>query len=300
MSESRKTSREAKTRVDRGEASASRAKSDSPACFVVIYGPDLGRRAILGPGPFEIGRSPKADLTIDQESVSRNHARVTWNEREHSIEDLNSTNGVFVNDMRVLRVPLANGDQVKVGRSILKYMCGNDLETSYHEAIYRIMTTDALSGAYNHRYFSESTGREFNRAVRYRRPLSLIVFDIDRMTLVNDQFGQVAGDSVIRQLAQVILPRTREQDITARLGGQEFALLMPEVDRAGAMAAGDKIRRIAEAARFTVEGQDFTITVSVGVSSVDKGTESPELLLKRAMSALRRAKEQGRNRVESA
>ncbi len=303
MSDGKKSEREAKTRVDRGEASASRVgnerpPSELPACLVVIYGPELGRRARLGEGTFEIGRSSRADLTIDQESVSRTHARILWNGQEHAVEDVQSTNGVFVNDMRVLRVPLENGDQIKVGRSILKYIRGRDLEQSYHEEIYRLMTTDALTGAFNRRYFMEATGREVKRAARYGRPLAVISFDIDRMGAINDRYGQVAGDSVIRELAQALLPRTREQDVMARLGGQEFAILLPEVDAEAAAMVADKIRQLAESAKFTVEDESFACSVSIGVVGLDREEESADMLVGRAANAVKRAKRNGRNRVE--
>src|SRR4029079_11333196 len=99
--------------------------SGDRACLVVIYGPELGKRAPLSQATFEIGRSSRSDLPIDQESISRHHARITFEGGPHVIEDLGSTNGTFVNDANVKRQPLNDGDQVKLGRSILKYMSGD-------------------------------------------------------------------------------------------------------------------------------------------------------------------------------
>ena len=139
------------------------------ACLVVIYGPELGKRAPLGQGTFEIGRSSKSDLPIDQESISRHHARITFDGTHHSIEDLGSTNGTFVNEKTAKRHPLKDGDTVKVGRSILKYMAGDNIESEYHEEIYRLMTMDALTQTHNRRYFNEALEREYLRSLRYRR-----------------------------------------------------------------------------------------------------------------------------------
>ncbi len=267
------------------------------ACLVVIYGPELGKRAPLGQATFEIGRSSRSDLPIDQESISRHHARITFDGQRHVIEDLGSTNGTFVNDVNVKRQPLKDGDQVKLGRSILKYMSGDNIEANYHEEIYRLMTMDALTQTHNRRYFNEALEREYNRSLRYRRALSLVLFDIDHFKKINDTYGHVAGDSVLRQLAMVVKPRLRQQDCLARVGGEEFAVLLPEVDAAGARVAADKVRAIVEAARFLVDNKEFGCTVSVGVFAFDARVTSPQMLYELADKNLYAAKNGGRNRV---
>jgi diguanylate cyclase (GGDEF)-like protein len=271
--------------------------STDRACLVVIYGPELGKRAALGPASFEIGRSSRSDLPIDQESISRHHARITWDGEHHYIEDMGSTNGTFVDDQGVKCQPLKDGDQIKVGRSILKYMAGDNIEANYHEEIYRLMTMDALTQTHNRRYFNEALEREYNRSLRYRRALSLVLFDIDHFKAINDTYGHVAGDSVLRQLSFVVKPRLRQQDVLARVGGEEFAVLLPEVDAAGARVAAEKIRKLVEAARFVVEAKEFGCTVSVGVTSFDARVSSPAMLYEMADQNLYAAKNGGRNRV---
>lgn len=273
------------------------ATSTDRACLVVIYGPELGKRAPLGPSPFEIGRSSRADLPIDQESISRHHARITWDGTRHVIEDLGSTNGTFVNDSNAKRSPLKDGDQIKLGRSILKYMAGDNIEANYHEEIYRLMTTDALTQTHNRRYFNEALEREYNRSLRYRRALSLVLFDIDHFKQINDTYGHVAGDSVLRQLSLVVKPRLRQQDVLARIGGEEFAILLPEVDIDGARVAGEKVRKLVEAARFLVDSKEFGCTVSVGLAAFDARMTAPQLLYEAADKSLYAAKNAGRNRV---
>lgn len=288
------------TAVDQAELAPSAptvATHVDRACLVVIYGPELGRRSTLTSAPFEIGRQSTCDLSIDQESISRTHARIVLENGAHVISDLGSTNGTFVNDRQVQKGPLRDGDQVKVGRSILKYMAGDNVEANYHEEIYRLMTTDALTQTHNRRYFNEALDREFNRCVRYKRSLSLVMFDIDHFKKINDTYGHVAGDSVLRQLAGVIKPRLRTQDMLARVGGEEFAVLLPEVDGLGARVAGDKVRRIAEAARFHVDTREFSCTVSVGIAQWDDTMSTPVALYERADKNLYAAKSGGRNRV---
>ncbi len=272
-------------------------KTRDRACLVVIYGPELGKRAALGPGTFEIGRSSRADLPIDQESISRQHARITFDGDRHVIEDLGSTNGTFVNDQNLKRSPLKDGDQVKLGRSILKYMSGDNIEANYHEEIYRLMTMDALTQTHNRRYFNEALEREYQRSLRYRRALSLVLFDIDHFKKINDTYGHVAGDSVLRQLARVVKPRLRQQDVLARVGGEEFSVLLPEVEPEGALVAAEKVRRLVESARFLVDEKEFGCTVSVGIASFGAQTTSPQMLYESADKNLYEAKRGGRNRV---
>ncbi|MBX3234016.1 MAG: GGDEF domain-containing protein [Labilithrix sp.] len=270
------------------------------ACLVVIYGPELGKRAALGHGAFEIGRSSKSDLPIDQESISRHHARITFDGTRHLIEDLGSTNGTFVNEQASKRTALKDGDTVKVGRSILKYMAGDNIEANYHEEIYRLMTMDALTQTHNKRYFNEALEREYLRSMRYRRALSLILFDIDEFKNVNASYGHVAGDNVLRQLALVVKPRLRQQDVLARVGGEEFAVLLPEVEPAGAMVAAEKVRRLVESARFVVDDKQFGCTVSLGTSSFNERMTSAQTLYEEADKRLEDAKKAGRNRVVGA
>ena len=272
-------------------------KSVDRACLVVIYGPELGKRAALGHGAFEIGRSSRSDLAIDQESISRHHARITYDGERHFIEDMGSTNGTFVNDQNQKRSPLHDGDQIKIGRSILKYMSGDNIEANYHEEIYRLMTMDALTQTHNRRYFNEALEREYHRSLRYRRALSLVLFDIDHFKRINDTYGHVAGDSVLRQLSRVVKPRLRQQDVLARVGGEEFAILLPEVEAVGGKAVAEKVRRLVDGARFLVDDKEFGCTISAGVVAFDARMTSPQSLYEAADKNLYEAKRGGRNRV---
>jgi diguanylate cyclase (GGDEF)-like protein len=159
------------------------------------------------------------------------------------------------------------------------------------------MTMDALTQTHNRRYFNEALEREYNRSLRYRRALSLILFDIDHFKQINDTYGHVAGDSVLRQLSLVVKPRLRQQDVLARVGGEEFAVLLPEVDLQGARVAAEKVRKLVEGARFLVDNKEFGCTVSIGVTTFDARVQSPAMLYEMADKNLYAAKTGGRNRV---
>jgi diguanylate cyclase (GGDEF)-like protein len=286
------------TPVDESAKKGAVAPPQGDACIVVIYGTELGKRLELGSTPFEIGRSSNNDLFIDQESVSRHHARITFRDGKYSLVDLDSTNGTYINDESVRERPLHDGDQVRIGRSILKFMTGENVEVHYHEEIYRLMTVDGLTQIFNRRYFNEALEREVNRAKRYDRPLSLLTFDIDLFKKVNDTHGHLAGDSLLRLIAAAVKSRLRREDIFARTGGEEFAVLLPEVPLDSARLTAEKVRAIVESTPVKHDNDTLRCTISVGVSQLSKDDASPEALYERTDQRLYEAKQGGRNRVE--
>lgn len=275
--------------------------SDRPvsrnAALVVIYGEELGRKFDLAGEETIIGRSSQATIQIDQESISRHHAKLVHGEPGIRIVDLDSTNGTFVNDEPVQgELPLRNGDLVKIGRTIFKFIAGNDIEAEYHDEIYRLTTVDGLTQIFNRRFFEETLDREAARCRRYGRALSLVMMDIDRFKQINDTFGHLAGDHVLRQLASSVKTKIRREDIFARFGGEEFALLLPEINEANACRFAEKIRRLVQAQKFEFDDQPIPVTLSLGVATLSAELgEAPELL-RVADEKLYEAKTSGRNR----
>jgi diguanylate cyclase (GGDEF)-like protein len=267
------------------------------AALVVIYGHDLGRKHDLSQATVTIGRSSRSDLQVDQESVSRAHARILNTGKTIILRDLGSTNGTYVNDELIDEYVLRDGDFIKIGRTIFKFLSGSNIETAYHEEIYRLTTVDGLTQIFNKRYFLETLEREISRAHRYHRDVTLILFDIDHFKSVNDTFGHLAGDTVLKQLAQVIRGRIRREDIMARYGGEEFAILLPEIALANGMQFAEKVRKMIERTTFKFEDQKIPITVSVGVAQLGAAMQSALELIKAADEELYRAKQDGRNRV---
>jgi len=170
----------------------------------VIYGPELGRKHNLDNPSITLGRSNKCDIQIDQESVSRAHSKIVNAGRAVRIRDLGSTNGTYVNDELVEERTLADGDLVKIGRTIFKFLSEGNIERAYHEEIYRLTTVDGLTQIFNKRHFSEALAREIARASRYHRELSMVMFDLDHFKQVNDTHGHLAGDAVLKTMAPVL------------------------------------------------------------------------------------------------
>lgn len=271
---------------------------NTQACLVIIYGGELGRRITLGHEAVECGRSPNVAIPIDDDAASRRHARIRRMGDTFVVTDLSSTNGTYVNDVIVHERPLVDGDQIKIGRTIFKFIQGSDIELLYHEQIYRVTTTDGLTQVNNRRSFDAALEREISRAKRYGRVLSLIVFDIDHFKRVNDALGHVAGDAVLRQVAGVVSNNVRREDTVARTGGEEFAVLAPEVPIAGAAQMAEKLRTLVEHAPCHFEGNAIPVTASFGVATYSGEMEiSSADLYHLADERLYRAKSTGRNRV---
>jgi diguanylate cyclase (GGDEF)-like protein len=266
--------------------------------LVVIYGGDLGRRISLGTGALECGRSTQCDLPLDDDAVSRHHARFAWTGEGYTVSDLGSTNGTFVNDRNVGEHALRDGDQIKIGRTIFKFICGGNVEASYHEEIYRMTTVDGLTQVQNKRAFDAALEREVSRAARYQRPLSLVLVDLDHFKRINDELGHLAGDAVLRQVAGLLSANIRREDVLARVGGEEFALILPEVPIDAARAVAEKLRALVARTPCHFEDRAIRLTGSFGVAvlPLDRTVPPPELY-RAADERLYLAKNAGRNRV---
>src|SRR6266851_4937106 len=217
------------TRVTKISKLNEKLPDSTDCCLVQIHGPELGKRYVLSDEELTIGRGEKNTIVVDLDNVSRRHAKISERQGKYFLEDLGSTNGTYLNDEEVVQeMSLRSGDFVKVGGSIFKFLSGGNIESLYHEEIYQLTIVDGLTQINNKRYFLEFLEREMGRCKRYGRALSLIMIDIDHFKKINDVNGHLAGDYVLRELAQSIRPRIRKEECFARYGGEEFAVVMPE------------------------------------------------------------------------
>lgn len=155
---------------------------------------------------------------------------------------------------------------------------------------------DELTGALTRRAFREQANRLSALSVRHHHPLAAICFDLDHFKSVNDTFGHAAGDEVLKRVAATVQARIRKSDVFARTGGEEFAVLLPETDRSGALEVAEKVRKDISALRFEFEGETVGVTSSFGVATLKPSEEDLETMLRRADAALYQAKSDGRNR----
>jgi diguanylate cyclase (GGDEF)-like protein len=270
------------------------------ACLVHIYptGTGMGARYPLSDSPVVLGRGNDCDIRINDHSVSRRHARIQPGADGYYAVDLQSTNGTFVNDVPASITKLKDGDYLRIGNCIYRFLMGGNVEAEYHEEIYRLTIIDALTDIHNKRYLLEFLDRELARSARYCRPLALVLFDIDHFKKTNDELGHLGGDFTLRELAACVKGAVRKEELFARYGGEEFVVVLPETNLEGGINAAERIRSLVEAHKFQYENKTYPVTVSLGVATT-AGDESmtPHELIRQADDKLYQAKNSGRNRV---
>ena len=245
--------------------------------------------------PFFVGRDPKCDLTIGERSVSRQHAKFDRTPTGFTVTDLGSTNGTWVNGAQVTTRELQSGDRIRIGGRIFKYIATDQLEAHYHEAVYSMMTKDSLTQAWNKRYLLETLKRELKRRERTGRDLSLMVLDLDYFKKVNDTYGHLVGDELLRQTSDRLRKTLREEDILARFGGEEFCIVLTETSEEEARICAQRCLKTISATPFSTAAGEIESTISIGIG-VAKVTMTCDELIKKADDNLYKAKQQGRNR----
>jgi diguanylate cyclase (GGDEF)-like protein len=270
-------------------------------CLVVIHSPvqsELGRRHVLDRPVTTIGRGRDNDIVLPSDCVSRRHVRLEHRPEGLFLLDLESTNGTYVNDDTRAQGEhrLKRGDQLKVGDTIFKLLSGSDIESQYHEIIFRMTVTDGLTNLSNRKQLDTLLADEIPRARRHGRDLSLLMLDIDHFKSINDTHGHLTGDSVLRGLAAILQKRLRPNDKLGRYGGEEFCAILPETNLASAVRIAEELRALVAAHCFAADGRELRVTISIGAAELTEGAHS-DMLYKSADDKLYEAKRTGRNKV---
>jgi diguanylate cyclase (GGDEF)-like protein len=284
------------TRVVPARVLTDHGRKDSE-CLVEIYGANLGKRYLLAASPILIGRGLESDIAVSSDAVSRRHALLEKRPQGWTALDLESTNGTWINDRPVKEALLQNGDLVKIGDTIFKFLSGSRIEGQYFEEIYRIMVFDGLTGVYNRRFLNELLEREFSRARRHGRNLSVLFIDLDNFKEINDKYGHLAGDLVLKSVARQFADRLRKEEVVGRYGGDEFVIVVPESAPEAVRGFAERVKEAIGLLVVEFEGQPIHITVSVGISMLANDMNDYEELLKRADTRLFDAKRAGKNQI---
>jgi diguanylate cyclase (GGDEF)-like protein len=167
------------------------------------------------------------------------------------------------------------------------------------EKLQQLAITDPLTGLFNRRYFFEIAVKEFAKATRYKRPLSVAILDLDLFKNINDTYGHLVGDQALIQIGKLLNDEGRETDVMARYGGEEFVVLLPETDHENAMIVAERLRKSVAEKPIHIEDNTLNITVSIGVAGKYNGKNDDDFdrLILQADQALYKAKGDGRNRV---
>jgi two-component system, cell cycle response regulator len=285
------------TRTITQQVETSVARGRRCELLVRIDSANAGQVWHLDDGDSQIGRHPDNPVCVDDQGLSRQHVRIRHDGQRAFVEDLNSSNGTFVNGMRITSQELRNGDTLQLGpRVCFRYTVASENEERMLKRLYDSSVRDPLTKTYNRLFFANQLGSELSFALRHGAELSLIVLDVDHFKKVNDTLGHLAGDAVLKALAQLVQNGLRREDVLARYGGEEFAVLLRGVPIAGAAVVAERLRHAAEAAAIPFDGSDVKITVSLGCASLRCcNRHDPESLVQRADGRLYRAKREGRN-----
>jgi len=265
--------------------------------LIVIQGEMLGRVFRLKEGVSQIGRQPDNAVVIQQRAVSGHHAQVRREGATVILEDLKSTNGTILNKDRIERpMILQQNDLIKIGTCVFKYS-ENQLDTSFTESLHHKGTTDELTGVYNKAYLMSSLASAIEVA-KSGFPLSVVIFDLDHFKRVNDTYGHIAGDYVLKETTRLIKDTVvRSEDILGRWGGEEFLLIMPDAKLEVAVGVAERIRKQMEMHDFVFSGMKIPVTASLGVSTWIPSLKTAEDFLEVADQLLYKSKQEGRNRV---
>lgn len=266
------------------------------ARIVVIHGENVGAQIEISDAAVVVGRSVGCDLQIPHASVSRQHCRIVVEGAQYLLEDLGSTNQTLVNEKPVTRVELRDGDQIAVGDAVLKFMRRESLEDRYHQAMVERATVDVLTGLPNRRVWREALEKMVVTA-HSGAPLSLAFVDLDHFKRINDELGHLAGDDVLRAVAAVIRNALLAGFFAGRLGGEEFAVILPNTSLQRAVDYSEALRRAIEALRPESAGVARCVTASIGVVQWRPGYQASVEFMRAADAELFRAKAAGRNRV---
>jgi diguanylate cyclase (GGDEF)-like protein len=258
-----------------------------------------GQLHVVGKSTFRIGRHPKNDLRADDTGISRFHACIEWEADGHVIEDLDSRNGTFVGGSAVTKRRLVDGDWIQLGPRVgFRYSITDATQEELLQRLFESSTRDALTGTYNRKHFEERLNAEVAYGLRHNTEIALVLFDIDHFKRINDTHGHQIGDVVLRQVATTAARRLRTEDVLARFGGEEFAVILRGTSRLGAGLVAERLRALVAALPAIVDGKPIPVTVSAGCASLECcAGRSPHELVAAADRRLYLAKRQGRNRV---
>ena len=166
-----------------------------------------------------------------------------------------------------------------------------------YDQLQEVSIHDSLTGVYNRRYFTLRYLEEFERAKKFNLNLAFIMVDVDHFKKINDTYGHLVGDAVLRDIARLLQENIREIDFLARFGGEEFALILPETDKAGAIMVGERLRTVVSREKMRVFDETLLATISVGAATYPQNTIYSDVLIEMVDKALYKAKLAGRNRV---
>jgi diguanylate cyclase (GGDEF)-like protein len=280
-----------------------RSSTKNRALLRIVDGFNAGQVFALDERETIIGRGRDCHVRLEDSGVSRRHTRVVHDQDgQYFVEDLGSLNGTFVSSQRATRHKLVNGDRIQIGPNVaLSFSVIDEAEERLAKQLFESSTRDGLTKVFNRKYFIERLASEAAYATRHKTRLALILFDIDFFKKVNDTYGHVAGDEVLRGVSATVARLIRAEDVLARYGGEEFVIIVRGIELRNVAKFAERVRTSVESRPTAWNDGTIPATISVGVASLEECGDSgtSEALLMLADERLYEAKRTGRNRVVS-
>lgn len=276
-------------------------RSNITVSVTIISGPRTGISFQIEPHTdMTLGRSPDADMQIVDTGISRNHINLHFDGSSVIVEDLQSANGTYINGTKLTgRIEIKNGDQISIGVStVLKFSLNNQLDTEYKDYIEEQLSKDVLTKAYNRKAFAHFLNSTFIAAKRDFSSVCLFMIDVDNFKAINDTYGHQVGDKILKHIADKLIQTVRSADIVCRYGGDEFAIICPNISSLRGLQLAEQIRCNVEAMRFSVGDHKINTTLSIGVSNFpDNDIQCVSQFIAYADKAMYKAKRKGRNQI---
>ena len=287
------------TEQDPAGAVGAAVRAKQRPALIVMSGHKVGARvSVLG--NVLVGRDPEVELVLPDPGVSFRHAFIEDRGDAFVLVDLGSTNGTFVNGQRAAETPIAHGDKLRFGQTLVRFEVQDESDEAYAEIVAQLLHIDDLTGLYQRRRFDSELDMLIAHAVRDRSTLGLLVMDLDGVKGINDKHGHLFGAYTISESGKLIGRTLAPPAIACRFGGDEYIAALPGCDLRESVAVAETILAgIAEHA-FSYEGIALHPGISIGVAECPLHATDREGLFRAADAALYAAKRAGKNRVERA
>ncbi|MGC8579118.1 MAG: diguanylate cyclase [bacterium] len=275
-------------------------KNERRASCIIIEGEQIGRVFNLTKQKNIIGRIAEADIHLNSPTVSRKHAEIIIDDNSIFINDLNSSNGTYVNGKKVTKTELHEGDIFSIGTYKLKLISLSEHDTEFFRRLKENAEKDALTGLYNKASIINMLTAMLDEAKHSNRYISIAMLDIDLFKKINDIYGHLAGDSALKDIATLLISQLRSTDRLGRFGGEEFLIIFKDTPIHDAGIISERLRKTIAGSYITYGGKRINVTVSIGLACNKNETEEindAESLIKIADEKLYIAKGKGRNIV---
>ena len=266
--------------------------------LIIVDGNNVGRMYPLDKKRITIGRSAEFDIQLVDSSSSRKQAIIEFNDNNKPVlKDLDSTNGTYVNGARITEINIKNGDNILLGySSVFMFAIQDSLQSKFQMNLYESSIHDSLTAAFNQKYFLDSLNKAFSYSLRHQSSLGLLMLDIDLFKKINDTYGHLVGDIVLKEVVKKIENNLRNEDILCRYGGDEFAVIIRDFKYGFVKIAAERIRLVFDGKSMNCEDHKINISLSIGAAAIDnENIETFKDMIELADANLYKAKKSGGN-----